>query len=193
MSREGVGEDGHDRALPRSETITRSQQRSEGRPSVTRESIDSPPDSSVPVAGDLSSGGSEVASVTQGEMAVTLVALPRIDVEDVVYGHQRTEPGETRPVALFDVENRGEEPFRWRSARTKFVGSDDYTYRPAHLSLDPARLGPGCHTRQVEVEPGRRARIVTLVERLPRGVEISEVVHAVSTGVGRSERLVFQV
>jgi hypothetical protein len=43
------------------------------------------------------------------------------------------------------------------------------------------------------VEPGRRARMVTLVEQLPAGVEITEVVHTVVFHGSGSERLVFSV
>jgi hypothetical protein len=128
-------------------------------------------------------------------LTATLVGVPRIDLAEFVYDHQLdpAEEGRTRPVALFDLENTSERPLRWRDARTAFVGDDDYPYQPAHLSLDPAALGPGCHTRQVEIEPGRRARLVTLVEELPAGVEVSEVVHTHSTRRGEDQRLVFSV
>jgi len=128
-------------------------------------------------------------------LTATLVGVPRIDLAEFVYDHQlgRDEEGQTRPVALFDLENTGDRPLRWRDARTSFVGDDDYTYQPAHVSLDPTALGPGCHTRQVEIEPGRRARVVTLVEELPAGVEIAEVVHTLAYRRGEDQRLVFSV
>jgi hypothetical protein len=135
------------------------------------------------------------ATVEAQGLTATLVGVPRIDLAEFVYDHQidPDEEGRTRPVALFDLENTGQRPLRWRDARTSFVGDDDYTYQPAHVSLDPAALGPGCHTRQVEIEPGRRARLVTLVEELPAGVEIAEVVHTFTRRRGEDERLVFSV
>jgi hypothetical protein len=135
------------------------------------------------------------ATVEARDLTATLVGVPRVDLAEFVYDHQ-VDPGEegrTRPVALFDLENTGNSPLRWRDARTSFVGDDDYTYQPAHVSLDPAALGPGCHTRQVEIEPGRRARVVTLVEELPAGVEVAEVVHTLTRRRGEDERLVFAV
>lgn len=134
-------------------------------------------------------------TVERRGLTATLVGVPRVALAEFVYDHQldRTDEEQTRPVALFDLENTGDQPLRWRDARTSFVGSDDYTYRPAHVSLDPAQLGPGCHTRQVEIEPGRRARVVTLVEELPADVEVVEVVHTLAAGRGDDERLVFSV
>ncbi len=123
----------------------------------------------------------------------TLVGVPTVDVGEFTYSHQ--DDAGRHPVALFDVENTGESPLRWHASRTQFVGTDDYTYQPARLSLDPETLGPGCHTRQVEIQPGRRARVVTVVEALPAGVEIAEVVHSVPVqrGLGGRERLVFSL
>jgi hypothetical protein len=129
-------------------------------------------------------------------IAATLVGIPRIDLGEFVYEHQLdsdTDTANPRPVALFDIENTSTRPLRWNSSRTTFIGDDEYTYQPAHLSLDPSSLGPGCHTRQVQIEPGRRARMVTLVEQLPGGVEIAEVVHTLAFHGSESERLVFSV
>lgn len=136
------------------------------------------------------------ATAETASLTARLVGIPELELGEFVYPHQLpdSEAAETRPVALFDVENRTEQPIRWRSARTKFIGDDRYTYRPAHVSLEPGQLGPGCHTRQVEIEPGRRARMVTLVERLPRDVEIVEVVQTVPRPApAENERLVFSV
>ena len=129
-------------------------------------------------------------------LSATLVGVPRVDLEEFVYPHQldpdREE--EPRPVALFDIENCSDQRLRWRSARTKFIGTDEYTYQPARLSLEPDQLGPGCHTRQVELEPGSKARMVTLVEQLPGNVEVAKVVQTVPRrGVAQDERLVFAV
>lgn len=129
-------------------------------------------------------------------LSATLVGVPRVDLEEFVYSHQLDPNSQEgpRPVALFDIENRSDQRLRWRSARTKFVGSDEYTYQPAQLSLEPNQLGPGCHTRQVELEPGSKARMVTLVEQLPRGVEVAKVVQTVPrAGAAQNERLVFAV
>lgn len=122
----------------------------------------------------------------------TLVGVPTVDVGEFVYSHQSATV-EQRLVALFDVENKSESPLKWQTARTQFVGDDQYTYQQARLSLDPAKLGPGCHTRQVELPPGRRARVITLVEELPPNVDIVEVIHSIPAtgGLGQRERLVF--
>lgn len=140
--------------------------------------------------GDLSNAdGARSDVATTEDMTVALVGLPRVELSEFVYSHQLPSGPDEQPirqVALFDIENRGTGPLRWQAAKTKFIGTDGYTYRQAHESLDPAKLGPGCHTRQIEVEPGRKARFVTLVEELPPGVEIAEVVQTVP-GRGRRE------
>jgi hypothetical protein len=166
--------------------------RSEDRPARSDDSADTPETIADAVAGAaMTPATAETDSIT-----ATLVGIPELELGEFVYPHQLpdSEAGETRPVALFDLENRTDRPIRWRSARTKFVGDDRYTYQPAHVSLEPGQLGPGCHTRQVELEPGRRARMVTMVERLPRDVEIVEVVQTVARRApAENERLVFSV
>lgn len=136
-------------------------------------------------------------TVEADSMTATLLGVPRVKIHDYAYAHRLDgshERGETRPVAMFDIENTSDRPLRWQSSRTKFIGDDDYTYQESTLSLDPSNLGPGCHTRQVEVEPGRRARLVTMIERLPDGVEVAEIVHPLALGRSLdSERLVFSV
>jgi hypothetical protein len=142
------------------------------------------------VSGSLSRR--DAVTVESDSARATLVGIPTIDIEEFVYSHQADEGG-THPVALFDVENTTDSPLKWQTSRTQFVGDDEYTYQPARLTLDPSQLGPGCHTRKVELPPGRRARVVTLVEALPPGVEIAEVVHSLpaQSGLGGRERLVF--
>lgn len=148
---------------------------------------------------------SELASSISGEPTVvdtdsltaTLLGVPRVKIRDFVYEHRLDEthaPDETRQVALFDVHNTGEYPLRWQAQRTQFIGDDEYTYRTATLSLDPERLGPGCHTRQVSIQPRRKARVVTLVEELPAGVHVDEVIQTVvSRGHSTNQRLSFTV
>lgn len=134
-------------------------------------------------------------TVDTESISATLIGVPRVDIHDFVYDHQLGvghEPDETRSIAMFDLENTGQYPVTWRCTRTRFVGTDGYTYQPSQLSLDPSQLGPGCHTRQVEIDPNRRARVVTLVEQLPAGVEVAEVVHKLTT-YGDSQRLTFAV
>jgi hypothetical protein len=158
-------------------------------------SHDSPANSSSiadAVSGSLSRR--DAVTVESDSVRATLVGIPTIDVEEFVYSHQMDDGGE-HAVALFDVENTTDSPLKWQTSRTQFVGDDEYTYQPARLTLDPSQLGPGCHTRQVELPPGRRARVVTLVEVLPPGVEIAEVVHSLpaQSGLGGRERLVFSL
>lgn len=136
------------------------------------------------------------AAIDTAAVTVTVLAVPQVDAREVVYDHQHDEiePSATRPLVLFDVENTSEESLRWRPARTQFVGDDDYTYGTSTLSLDPSAFGPGCHTHSVTIEPGRRARIVTLTEELPAGASIEEVIYRTHAGgsVG-SERLSFEL
>lgn len=166
---------------------TRSSNRSESR-------LDSSDGASLvdAVAGSLSRR--DAVTVESASARATLVGVPTVDVAEFVYSHQSDEIGQ-RPVALFDVENTSDVPLTWQSTRTQFVGDDTYTYQPSRLALDPSQLGPGCHTRQVEVPPGRKARVVTLVETLPPNVDIVEVVHTLParTGPGGRERLVFSL
>lgn len=135
------------------------------------------------------------ATVETATAVATLVGVPRVDLREFAYAHQIDGSERvTRSVALFDLENTGDRPLCWRTERTKFIGDDDYSYRRAHLSLDPSSLGPGCHTRRVEIEPGRRARVVTPVERMPPDTEVAEVVHRFSAHRhGEDERLSFSV
>lgn len=134
----------------------------------------------------------DIPSVT-----ATLIGLPRIRMQDYVYEHRLDdvhEPTETRTIALFDITNTSRHPLQWQSVRTKFIGDDKYTYQPANVSLDPSQLGPGCHTRQVKIEPGRKARVATLVEKLPRDVTISEVIHELAVDrQGADHQLSFQL
>lgn len=158
------------------------------------------------LADDQPEGGGSVAlasrsvAVETDRVVATLVDIPLVDVRDIVYEHQldpsRLDSGETtQPVALFDLHNVGRQPLTWTSSRTQFVGDDGYTYSPAQLSVDPGELGPGIHTRRVEVRPDRRARVATLVEQLPPGVTVTEVVQQVGTpgGAGESDQLVFSL
>ncbi|MFC7073005.1 hypothetical protein ACFQJ7_12955 [Halovenus rubra] len=144
------------------------------------------------VSGRLSR--TDAVTVYSDSVQATLVGLPTVDIEEFVYSHQTDGSGEY-VVALFDVKNTTDSPLKWQSTRTKFIGDDEYTYKPARLTLDPAQLGPGCHTRQVELPPGQRARIVTLVEELPPRVDIVEVTHSLQppSGFEGRERLVFSV
>jgi len=132
------------------------------------------------------------AAIETDAVSGTVLAVPKVELGTVVYDYQLDAVDETdrRPLVLFDLENTGEEPLRWTPGRTRFLGTDDYTYQPSKLSLDPDQFGPGCHTRSVTIEPGRRARVVTLVEELPDGVEIQGLVHRLQgsdTGDGRIE------
>lgn len=157
---------------------------------------DGPGDPPKTIADAVAGAAMSPATAETDSITATLVGIPDLELGEFVYSHQLpdSEAGERRPVALFDLENRTDRPIRWRSARTKFVGDDRYTYQPAHVSLEPGQLGPGCHTRQVEIDPGRRARMVTMVERLPRDVEIVEVVQTIARRApAENERLVFSV
>ena len=151
------------------------------------------PDSIVDAVSSSLSRASAITVETQ-LATVTLVGIPTVNIEDYVYSHQ-VETDREQSIALFDVENRSDRPLKWQSARTHFIGDDDYTYSSSRLSLKPDVLGPGCYTRQVEIPSGKRGRIVTLVEQLPSGVEIAEVIHTISVR-GRSsgqDRFVFRL
>lgn len=182
--------------------LDRSGDRSAAETSLTPGERDSPASSRDPgtsgsgstTVADLADAGRSV-TVDSESITATLVGVPRVNIHEYVYDHQLGlghDPEETRSIAMFDLENTGRHSINWRPARTRFIGTDDYTYQPSRLSVDPSRLGPGCHTRQVEIEPDRRARVVTLVEQLPPGVDIAEVVQKV-TIFGDSQRLTFSV
>ncbi|MEF8936313.1 MAG: hypothetical protein V5A32_00045 [Halovenus sp.] len=182
--------------------LDRSQARSAEDPSLRSGERDSPArsrgsgtsGSGAGTVADLADAGRSV-TVDSESITATLVGVPRVDIHEYVYDHQLGlghDPEETRSIATFDLENTGRHSIKWRPSRTRFIGTDDYTYQPSKLSVDPSQLGPGCHTRQVEIEPDRRARVVTLVEQLPSGVEVAEVIQKL-TIFGDSQRLTFSV
>lgn len=147
------------------------------------------------LTGQIDSEFGESVTVSTDAVSATLLGVPRIAVDEFVYRHQlgpQTD-GDTRQSALFDIENTGTRPIRWDHKKISFIGTDGYTYRGAHLSLDPARLGPGCHTRSVEIQPGCRARVMTLVERLPEGVEVARVVQSIPSRHHPNRRLTFDL
>lgn len=123
----------------------------------------------------------ESLTVETGGVRATLVGVPQIRLEDLVYAHHRERLGDsTRFCALFDVENTSNAQITWANRYTKFIGTDDYTYRQSHISLDPSQLGPGCYSSLVDIEPSCRARIITPVEQLPSGVDVSRVIHRIT-------------
>ena len=135
-------------------------------------------------------------TVSTESVTATLLGTPRIDLQEYVFPHQlerHRATGETRVCALFDIENTSRRPIQWGPRQTTFVGTDAYTYRQAQLSLDPSRLGPGCHSRLVEIQPGCRARVMTLVEQLPSTVEVARVIHTVGSHHANRRRLTFDV
>lgn len=157
--------------------------------------VDSSPLGEAVVAGDAF-GAATVAggpvTVEANAVTATLVGVPLVDVRELAYTHRidpaRLEAGETtQPIALFDLHNVSGVPIQWVCSRAQFLGDDGYTYRPARLPIDPAQLGPGIHARRVDVQPDRRARVATLVEQLPAGVEVAEVVQTVSVRAGGTE------
>lgn len=137
----------------------------------------------------------EPLTIETGDVTATLVGVPQAQIDDLIYAHQRNEiVSSTYTCALFDVENTSNAPIHWISRRTKFIGSDGYTYKQANLSLNPSRLGAGCFSRQVKIEPGCRARIITLVEQLPPGVDVKKVIHTISPrGRLGNQRLAFSL
>jgi len=139
-------------------------------------------------------------TVETDSVSATLIGIPEVGVQELAYEHQidrsRLEGGTpTQPVALFDLHNVGRSPIKWTTARTRFIGDDGYSYSPAQLSIDPGALGPGIHTRRVELRPDRSARVAALVEQLPEGVRVAEVVQTVSVRAGgtETEQLVFSL
>jgi len=162
------------------------------------------PSPSDRTSGSVRSGMNSFSSTNETGVRVegktvlaTLAGVPRVSIADVVYPHQLDTahpPKETRVIALFDLKNVSNRPIRWSASQTSFIGSDAYTYSSSALSLDPGKLGPGCHTRSVSIEPGRKARIATLVEKLPPDVEIVEAVHTVGARRnGTLDRLHFRL
>jgi len=145
----------------------------------------------------IQSRSGESLTVETPLLTATLVGVPHVQLAEFVYTHQRESlqaVGATRACALFDIENTSSRRLRWTSRRTAFIGSDKYTYRQAHVSLDPSKLGPGCYPTQVTIEPGCRARVITPVEQLPPAVDVAKVVHTVSApGRRGSQQLTFSL
>ena len=149
--------------------------------SVKTNGVDEPDTASGRVTDRIQSRAGDPLTIETGAVRATLVGVPRVRVDDLVYAHHRRRLGEpNRACALFDVENTGNVPINWSSRQTKFIGTDSYTYKHAHISLDPANLGAGCYPSQVEIEPGCRARVITPVEQLPGPVDVAKVVHTVT-------------
>jgi len=129
----------------------------------------------------IQSRAGDPLTIETGAVRATLIGVPLVRVDDLVYAHHQRRLGDpVRACALFDVENTGSVPIHWTTRQTKFIGSDGYTYNRAHISLDPAQLGAGCYPSQVEIEPGCRARVIAPVEQLPGSVEVAKVVQRVS-------------
>lgn len=134
-------------------------------------------------------------TIETGAVRATLLGVLQVRIDDLVYAHYRRRLGDpARTCALFDVENTSSVPVHWTTRRTKFIGTDGYTYNRAHISLDPSRLGAGCHPSQVEIEAGCRARVITPVEQLPATVNVRKVIQTVSPrGRPGSQRLVYSL
>lgn len=149
--------------------------------STQTDSLDDMGTASQHVADRIRARSGESLTIETGAVRATLVGVPHVRVDDLVYAHHRDRlEASTRPCALFDVENTSSAPINWTSRQTKFIGTDDYTYRHSHISLDPSKLGPGCYPSQIEIEPGCRARIITPVEQLPSSVGVSKVIQQVT-------------
>jgi len=140
------------------------------------------------------SRGRRIADDRSRGVTVTLVGVPKVALDDLIYAHQQSSAADretTRYCALFDIENTGDAPLHWLSRRTTFIGSDGYTYDRAHVDLDSAELAPGCHTNHVQIEPRCRARVITPVEKLPDGVDVSAVTHTVAASGRPNQRFRF--
>ncbi len=149
--------------------------------SVRTENLEEPAIASGHITDRIRAHAGEPLTIETGAVRATLVGIPQVRVDDLVYAHHRRRLGEpVRVCVLFDIENTGSVPINWTSRQTKFIGSDSYTYKRANVSLDPAQLGAGCYPSQVEIEPGCRARVITPVERLPGPVEVTKVVQRVA-------------
>lgn len=137
----------------------------------------------------------EPLTIETGIVTATLIGVPKVRIDDLAYAHQRDRiDGPIRACALFDIKNTSSVPIHWTSRQTKFIGSDTYTYKQTHFSLDPSQLGAGCYPRQVEVEPGCRARVITPVEQLPPEVTVKKIIQTISPhGRPGSQRLTFSL
>jgi len=143
--------------------------------------VDGPDTASGGVAERIQSRAGDPLTIETGAVRATLVGVPQVRVDDLVYAHHRRRLGDpVRACALFTVENTGSVPIHWTSRATKFIGTDSYTYKRADISLDPAELGAGVYPSQVEIEPGCRARVIVPVEQLPGHVDVAKVVQRVS-------------
>ncbi len=181
-----------DRSLSRLDTADRQQAAEPTAESDSSESVvwrdlstkvvrRNPETASDRVTDRIQAQAGEPLTIDTGAVRATLVGVPQVRVDDLVYAHHRARLDESvRACALFDIENTGRVPLNWTSRQTKFIGTDRYTYNRAHISLDPAQLGAGCFPSQVELEPGSRGRVITPVEQLPHSVDVAKVVHTVT-------------
>jgi len=164
---------------------------------ISRESPPTTPATTEPsasVTGRIRAQAGESLTIEAEGVTVTLVGVPKVALDDLLYAHQQSSAADgetTRYCALFDIENTSDTPLHWLSRRTTFIGSDGYTYERAHVSIDSAELAPGCHTNHVQIEPRCRARVITPVEELPDGVDVSAVIHTVAVNVGANQRFRF--
>jgi len=179
-----------------SEPTADSSERVEWR-DISRESpptTPAPTEPSTSVPGRIRAEAGESLTIEAEGVTVTLVGVPKVALDDLIYAHQQSSAADretTRYCALFDIENTGDAPLHWLSRRTTFIGSDGYTYDRAHVDLDSAELAPGCHTNHVQIEPRCRARVITPVEKLPDGVDVSAVTHTVAASGRPNQRFRF--
>jgi len=133
-------------------------------------------------------------TIETDRLTATLVGVPTVSIADLVYSHHRdavVETGAVRHCAMFDVENTSHERLHWLSRRTTFIGSDGYTYDRAPIALNSAEVAPGCHTNHVVIEPRCSARVLTPVEQLPKGVDVTKVTHTVVLNGAPNQRLIY--
>lgn len=116
-------------------------------------------------------------------LTATLVDLSKLSIADLTHSPHRdvgANSAAIRHCATIDVENTSDVPIHWLTRQTRFIGSDDHTYGQAHLPLTSTELAPGCHTTHVVIDPRCKARVITPIEQLPQGVEVTTVAHTLT-------------
>lgn len=111
------------------------------------------------------------------------------------------DSGPYRYLVVFDVENTSDRLIAWETGDTKFHGTDGYTYTSSNHALNEHLLSARLNLNYAEIEAGRKAKVVTLVESMPEGVEVEEIVHTldvfekgkVSGWAEEEERYVFNI
>jgi len=142
-----------------------------------------------PVDTHIIKGNLDSDLIIEGEyLTLALTGLIQTDVSDIVFPYQAKKVDDTvRWVAFFHAYNKSDQLLKWTLSKTKFVGSDEYSYQHEGDLMVPskkARVVPSTNvdlpshfeSMSAELEPGVRADGIVVIEKLPPEVSIERVV-----------------